>query len=115
MKRDRASAEDAIEAAIARVLDAEHAARAAVRDAEQAAADMTEAARATARAIAERTERHIGAARARFEQKTTAEVAALDAEAAEVLVPHDLTTDELARLDAAIDALAAQLTEGSVR
>lgn len=115
MKRDRVSAHDAVEAAIARVLDAEHAAREAVRAAEEAAAVMTEAARATARGIAERTERRIGAARARFEQKTSVEVAALDAKAAETLVPHDLTAEELARLDAAIATLATRLTEGAPR
>lgn len=111
MKHDRVTSDDAVEAAIARVLDAEHAARDAVRDAEQAAAAMTEAARAAARALAERTERRIGGVRSRFEEKTTAEVAALDAAATEALVRHDLTADELARLDAAVAALAAHLTE----
>jgi hypothetical protein len=86
-----------------------------VRDAEQAAAAMTEAARATARAIAERTERRIGVARARFERKTTAEVAALDALAAETLLPHDLMPEDLARLDAAVAVLAARLTEAPSR
>ena len=113
MKRNRVPPEDAVEAAIARVLDAEHAAGDAVRDAEQAAVAMTEAARAAARALAERTERRIGGVRARFEQKTVAEVAALDAAAAEAGTRHDLTPEELARLDSAIAVLAARLTEAS--
>jgi hypothetical protein len=110
MKRDRVSPDDAVEAAIARVLDAEHAARDAVRDAEQEAAAMTEAARAAARALADRTERRIGVSRARFERTITARAAALDAAAAEALVRHDPTPDELARLDAAVAVLAARLT-----
>lgn len=113
MKHDRVSSDDAVEAAIACVLDAEHAARDAVRDAGEAAAAMTEAARAAARALAERTERRIGGVRARFEQRTTTEVAALDAQAAEAAKRHDLTADDLARLDVAIAVLAARLTEAS--
>jgi len=109
--QDLTKRQEVTEAAIARVLDAEHAARDAVRDAEQAAVAMTEAARAAARALAERTERRIGGVRARFEQKTVAGVAALDAAAAEADTPHDLTPEELARLDAAIAVLAARLTE----
>jgi type II secretory pathway predicted ATPase ExeA len=115
MNRDRVFPDDAVEAAIARVLDAEHSARDAVRDAGAAAAAMIEAARAAARTLAERTERRIGAVRARYEQKTTAEVVALDAEAAEVGAPHELTPDDLARLDAAVAELAARLTEGATR
>ena len=113
MNRDRVSPDVAVEAAIARVLDAEHSARDAVRDAGGTAAQMIEAARAAARTLAERTERRIGAVRARYEQKTTAEVAALDAEAAEVAAPHELTPADLARLDAAVAELAVRLTAGT--
>jgi len=108
---DRLPPYDAVEAAIARVLDAEHATRGAVRDAEEAAAAITETARATARALAERTERRIGTVRATFEVHSAAEVAAFDAAAADAGAPHDLTPDELARLDSAVAALAAFLTE----
>lgn len=114
MKRDRGSQDAAVEAAIAQVLDAEHAARDAVREAEEAAAAMTEAARAAARELAARTERRIGGVRARFEQKTSAEVATLDAEAAAASAPHDLSTEELARLDVAVAELARQLTGGTL-
>jgi hypothetical protein len=107
----RPLADDIVETAIARVLDAEHAARDAARDAEERAAVMTEAARATARDIAERTERRIRAVRAAFEAHAAAEVAALDAEAADATRRHDLTPAELAQLDVAVAALAARLTE----
>jgi hypothetical protein len=115
MTRDRVTPDDAVEAAIARVLDAEHEARDAVRDAGDAAAAQVEHARAVARAIAERAERRIGAVRARFERKTAAEVAALDAEAADAGTPHELGPDDHARLDAAIAELAARLTGGTMR
>lgn len=103
---------DAVEAAIARVLDAERAAREAVTLAERVAAEMTEDARAAGRALAERTERRIRAVRAAFESRAAAEVAALDAVAAEAGVHRELGRDESARLDAAIAALAARLTQG---
>ena len=78
-------------------------------------ADMGEAARAATRALAERTERRIGAVRARFEQRTAAEVARLDAAAAEALERHDLLPEDLARLAAAIEVLAARLTESGAQ
>ena len=106
---DRLPPDDTVEAAIARVLDAEHAARDAVRAADEAEATITEAARATARALAERTERRIGTVRAAFEARAAAEVAALDA--ADAGAPHALTPGDLARLDSAVTALAALLTE----
>ena len=111
---DRLLADEAVEAAIARVLDAEHDAHDAVRAAERTAAAMAEAARAAARALAERTERRIRGVRAAFEARTAAEVAALDAAAAEAGARHDLTPDELARLDVAVATLAARLTGARV-
>ena len=101
---------DGVEAAIARVLDAEHGARDAVTQASATAAAMTEEARAAARALAERTERRIRAVRAAFEERAAAEVAALDAAAAEAGVRHELTSDELARVDVAVATLGAELT-----
>lgn len=109
---DRSLPDNAVEAAIARVLDAEHAARDAVRGAEQEAVETNEAARATARAVAERTERRIGRVRAAFESRTAAEVAAIDAAAMEAGARHELADDELLRLDAAVAALAARLAGG---
>jgi hypothetical protein len=110
---DLLPAHDAVEAAIARVLDAEHAAREAVTQAGETAAEMVEAARGEGRAIAERTERRIRAVRATFEARTAAEVAALDALATDAGVRHELTPDESVRLDAAVAALAARLTQGA--
>jgi hypothetical protein len=101
-----------VETAIARVLDAEHAARTAVDEAGVTAVAITEAARAAARALAERTERRIRRVRSAFEQRTATAVAALEAAAAEAAARHELTSDELARLDAAVAALATRLTRG---
>jgi hypothetical protein len=108
---DSVSSAAAVEAAIARVLDAEHAARDVVTQAGETAATMTEAARAAVRALAAGTERRMRAVRAAFEERTAAEVAALDAEAAALDLQHDLTDDELARVATAVAALAARLTE----
>lgn len=108
---DLVSASNAVEAAIARVLDAEHAAREAVNQAADAAAAMNEAARAGGRAVAERTERRLRAVRAAFEAQTTAEVAARDAMANDAGARHELSVDEVTRLDAAIATLAARMTE----
>jgi hypothetical protein len=102
--------ENAVETAIARVLDAEHAARDAVTQAEITAAALHEQARAAARALAERTERRIRGVRAAFESRAAAEVAALDAAAAEAGLRHDLTPEDLARLEATVATLAARLT-----
>lgn len=103
--------DDAVEAAIARVLDGEHAARDAIGATQVAAAAMVDAARASARALAERTERRIGAIRARFERHATEAVAALDATGRDAEMRHELTPEDEARLEAAVDALAAHLTE----
>ena len=108
---DRLLSDEAVDAAIARVLGAERDARDAVLAAERTAAAMAEAGRAAARAVAERTERRIRQVRVAFEARASAEVTALDAAAAEAGARHDLTPDELARLDAAVATLAARLTE----
>jgi hypothetical protein len=110
MPAARAS-DDAVEAAIARVLDAEHRAHDAITGAQEAAAAMIDASRAAARSLAERTERRIGTIRATFERHATAAVAALDATGHDAEARHDLTPQDEARLAAAVDALAAQLTE----
>jgi hypothetical protein len=110
MNRDLVSRDDAVEAAIARVLDAEHAARDAVRRAGDEAVAMLETARAAARAVALRTERRLRAVRGAFEARTAADVAALDAAAAEAGAPHEFTPEESGELDAAVAALAALLT-----
>lgn len=110
---DRNAADGAVEAAIARVLDAERASRLAVAAAETEAAAAVEAARATVRAIALRTEARIRGVRAAFERSTAREVAALDATAAEAAQARPLDADDEARLAAATSALAVRLTGGS--
>jgi hypothetical protein len=107
---DLRDAQDAVERAIARVLDAEHVARDDVRQASIDAAALTEAARAQARALAERVESRLRRVRASFEARATAEVARLDAAALVASQRHDLSVADLERADAAATALAAQLT-----
>ena len=102
-------------AAIARVLDAEHKARDAVRDAEAEAAAMIELARASARALAERTERRIRGVRAAFEARTSETVARDRRRGRRRGRAHELTAADLARLDAAVAALAALLTGSAVQ
>jgi len=103
--------DDAVEAAIARVLDCEHAARDAIASAEASAAAMQDAARGAARVLSQRTERRIGAIRALFERHATDAVAALDAIGHDAEIRHDLTPEDEACLDAAVSALAVRLTE----
>jgi hypothetical protein len=112
---DRPAPDAAVDAAIARVLDAEHKARDAVRDGEAEAAAMIELARASARALGERTERRIRGVRAAFEARTSATVAALVAEADAAGAAHELTAADLVRLDAAVAALAALLTGNAMQ
>jgi len=102
---------DAVDAAIARVLDAERDARESVAQAGATAEAMLEAARSSVRALNARTERRIRGVRAAFEEGATREIAALDATAAEVGHERALGAAELARIDAAVEALAANLTE----
>ena len=103
--------DSAVETAIAQVLDAERAAHEAVAVAEGAAAALIEAARATARVLALRTERRIGTIRATFERHAVEAVAALDATGHDAETKHVLTPADEARLDAAVAALAVSLTE----
>ncbi len=104
------SPERAAEAAIAQVLAAERAARDAIASARDEAAHIAEQSRAQARALAERTQRRIRRLRAAFEQGADAEVSALQAQADALLAPHDIGSDEAARVDNAVARLAAQLT-----
>lgn len=103
----------AVEAAIARVLAAERSARDAVALSREAAEAMTEATRAAARALHERTERRIRALHAAFEHRASTELAALEAEAAGLVKHDELSTDEQARVERSVAALAAELTRGA--
>ena len=103
----------AVETAIGRVLDAERSANEDVDRAAREAASIMDDGRATARAIAERTERRLRSLRAAFESRAEREVAAIDAQAFAEDTLRDLTTDDLARLERAAAALAAELTGDS--
>jgi hypothetical protein len=106
-----ATADSGVEAAIARVLDAECAARAAVVDAGRRAATIHEAARAAAQTLGARTESRIRAVRAAFGRCADAQVAALAAQAGAADIEHEPTPDELARIDLAVAKLAARLCQ----
>jgi len=103
---------DAVEAAIARVLAAERVACEAVARSKDDAAAMTEAARAAARTLHERTERRIRALHIAFDRKVNAALAALEAEGADLATHHDLTADDHARIQQAVAKLAAEMTGG---
>jgi hypothetical protein len=104
---------DAVEAAISRVLDAEVAARAAVADARGEATEVAERARETARRLALHTDHRIHRIRGAFAAMTAAQVAALEAEGAALGVAAELTAAEATRVEAAVAALARVLTEGA--
>lgn len=104
------SSSDPVEAAIARVLAAEGAARDSVASAQEAALARDEHTRATIRALTRRTQDRIAAVRARFARDTAERVAALDAEGERIANAPALCDDTLAALDAALAALAAELT-----
>ena len=105
--------DDAIEAAITRVLEAEAAARADVISARSEATEIGEAAREKARRLAVHIDRRIHSVRAAFAGKATAVTAALEAEAAALGVAHDLTPTEVLRVEKAVASLARGLTGGS--
>jgi len=100
------------EAAITRVLNAERDAREAIAQATREAVTMQENARAAARALSERTERRIREVRAALAARLAAEVEAIDAQAAAQDAGQALGAAELARLERAVAALAAELTGG---
>ena len=62
--------------------------------------------------MAARIERRLKAVRAAFERRTSREVASLDAAANEQGVRRELSATDLARVDAAVAALARRLTSG---
>lgn len=100
----------AVEAAIARVLAAESGARVAVQEARDAAAARAEAARAAARSIGQRTLSRIATVRTEFDRRIAAEVAELNAEAEALAGAPTLSPAELAALERALAALAAEIT-----
>lgn len=101
-----------VEAAIARVIDAERESRQAVADATTEAAAITEHARIAIHALEERTERRIGAIRVAFERHTAATIVALDQEGMDVSTERSLTDTDRGHVQAAVNVLARELTEG---
>lgn len=104
---------NAAELAIAAVLRAERDAHEAIERAQVEATHIAERARADARAVAERTERRIRAVVGAFERELADRLAEIDVESASIARPHELTADEIAALDRAVQAIARELTGGA--
>jgi vacuolar-type H+-ATPase subunit H len=104
-----------VDAALARVLQAEQAARGAIDAARAEAARMAEQARTHARRYAERARARMARGQAAVERDLQAQLAAI-AEQARALPERD-EPDPLAlgRLERAVQALAAELTGGHPR
>jgi F0F1-type ATP synthase membrane subunit b/b' len=100
--------EEAVEDAMRRVLEAERRARDAVAGCEQEAARTLDEARARARRIAERADARVQALHVRCADSLARELARLRATAKSLCSP-ELDPSRLARLDGAVQALAAQL------
>jgi F0F1-type ATP synthase membrane subunit b/b' len=103
---------EAIEACIARVLQAEREAQASIESAQVRAAAALSQARVRARAIAEHAERRLLAARLSIEARIARRQAEVDARMRalrEDLAPAEA---ESARLDRALDVVAASITTG---
>ena len=105
-------ADDAVEAAITRVLAAEASARDAVARARGEAMEIAERARERARRLGLSTDRRIRVVHAALDAKVMAKVAALDAQAAALGAAHDLTPAEVASVGRAVADLAGALTGG---
>ena len=104
---------EAVEAAIARVLDAERAARDSIGGTQNKAAAKVEAARLAMRGLSDRTERRIRWLGDAFERRIVVDVEALDTHAAALESRHASSSDEIARVERAVRALARELTGGA--
>jgi hypothetical protein len=102
-----------VEAAIANVLSAEREAQAAIEASRRDADALAAATRLKVRQIADRAEARILAARRSVERRIAEHEARVKAEVAALLPDENLTPDDLARLDAAVQALARELTGGA--
>ena len=99
-----------IDAAIARVLEAERAAREDVAAARREALAIAEAARSAVRDLDARTERRIRSMRAAFAAATQRELDDLARATAHAAERCSLSPEDEARVDAAVASLAAALT-----
>ena len=103
--------DDAVGAAIMRVLEAEGMARDSIAQARAEAGEIAERARQAIRAIRLSTDRRLERVRATFEAWCTTEVAELEAQATELDAANDLSPAEVARVERAVGALARSLAE----
>jgi len=92
------------------VLRTEREAREAIERTGVEAGQIAEAARSSARALADRTERRIRSVVAAFERELVQRMAEIEAEAAAIAQPHQLSAEELSALERAVRALAQELT-----
>jgi vacuolar-type H+-ATPase subunit H len=106
---DECSLNDAAQAAIAEVLAAERDARDAIGRARLEVNGIDEAARAAARALAERTERRVRTVADAFERQLGGRIAEIDAEATQLDIAQPLGGEETAALQRAVLALAHDL------
>lgn len=95
--------------AVTRVLEAERRAKQAIEGCRQGAAAFVEGARHQARRIAERTDARISAVHIRCDLDIAQRKAEIDAAARNIPTDIDLTDRDLAKLDEAVEALAARL------
>jgi HAMP domain-containing protein len=102
--------DDPAEEAIATVLRAEREAHQAVERSQVEAGQLAENARSSARSVADRTERRVRVVVGAFERELAHRLAEIDAEAARIATPHELTASELGALERAVNALARELT-----
>lgn len=100
----------AVDAAIARVLDAEARAHAEVERAAREADSLVDDARARARAIGERAEARVRRARHAYETAIATEVARIEVEAAAQEREHPLDQSDRDRVARAVARVAADLT-----
>ena len=98
---------------MAAVLRAEREARHAIERTQLEASQQAEAARSSARSLAERTERRVRSVVTAFERDLAARLGKIDAEAAAIAQPHELSANELSALERAVHALAQELTGAS--
>lgn len=113
--RQAPPSQELVESAIARVLAAEAAAREAIGSAMREADAALEAARSRARAIAERADRRISGVREGVERRIAARREAVREAAARLAHESGPTPEEIGRLEAAVRALAAELTSPGPR
>ena len=102
----------AIEACIARVVQAEREAQASIESAKGRAAAVVAQARGKARVIAERAEARLAAARQSVETRIARRQAEVDAQVRNLAVTLEPATADGSRLDEALAQVAASLTTG---